>query len=708
MKKPLFLPLFFLLHFHAYAQEINIYFHNIGDLALIGTDHVFIQIAVTSTNSIASVTAEIEGRDTALVYNEATTFYEGTLSLAGLPANDTVALNITAVDVLNNKQTASRRIIYDLYPVITLLSPLNQSVARPLITIKAKVDYWDSCILWIKYNTSGEVYLYKGKMKDSAEVTLDLSAYNGIGAGMTITIADKRGRGSNIYVPYIYVESSPLLSEVYAADTSIMDFNYNKIFVRRDSTKHPAIIDIGTKERTTVPVDGDIHDKASITPFGAIFNFYNQTSQDYVVEEFNQGNIYQLSKNYSSYFWTKGNYVSWVDYVNSRYRIYFRDMSKLSQSELPPANADVTTGDIADNGFLVYAAGNNMYKLYSYQNGIVTKLGDTSDNKSTYAPITDGNFVVYTKIDTTSLICLYDGQSHSVIGNYNSYPYYTFPYLANNKFIAYIKPDSLKKNQVWLRDSLGITKQQTFFKNSCGIEFLNSQGDMMVNAGRRYLVLRSGETFEIGFSNFGKPYYRDSSWYVTIGRMLYKITPSHILPLKLLSFEAQKQGAVNTLAWSVTNDNNCSYISIERSTDARNFYPIGEINATSHGTLTNYNYTDNNPLPGANYYRLKIVDKNATFQYSAVREVDNTVNLSVLLFPNPTRNSFDLKVNSINTFDAFIEIIDMKGKVVFTQKKSISAGTSIHNFNIVGLNKGVYYLRIEGGSNRVNLKFVKL
>lgn len=707
MKKLLFVPIVLLLHFHSAAQDIKIYFHNIGYQAVIGTSSVFIQIAVTSTNPIASVTADIEGRDTALVYNEATTFYEGTISLTGLVSPDTVTLKITATDVLNNQQTASQPIIYDLRPVITLISPLNESVARPKITVKAKVDYYDSCILWIKFNTSQEIYLYKGKIKDSGEVTLDLSAYDGTVGILYVTIADRRGRGVNLALQNIYVESSPLLSEVYAADTLIMDFNYNKIFVRRDSSNHPTIIDIGTNERAEIPIDGDVDRNAVITPFGAIFNIDTDISPYYSIHEFNRGNLYDLGKTYASYFKTCGNYALWLDNVDFTSRVFFRDLSTLSTTKMP--TDEVNSGDIAANGVMAYSAGLYAQKVFKYQNNNIVKLDDPSDNTSMYEPVTDGNYIVYTKADTHPSIYFYDGQSYTALGDipYSSY-YKTYPYLANNKFIAYSKSDSLFKSQAWLRDSLGNIKQQTFFKNGCGIEFLNADGDMMLKSNRRYLVLKSGETFEIGSSQFGTPYYRDSSWYISIGRMLYKINPSHVLPVKLLSFTAQKQGIGNLLKWSVAEDNNCNYIAIERSTDARSFYSIGKINVTSHGTLINYSYTDNNPAATINYYRLKIVDKDASFQYSEIKKVDNSVNFSAVISPNPAKASVDLKISSIGSFTGFIDIIDMNGRLIQSQKKLISSGISIHNFNITSLDKGIYYMRIKNGSNYVSLKFVKL
>ena len=187
------------------------------------------------------------------------------------------------------------------------------------------------------------------------------------------------------------------------------------------------------------------------------------------------------------------------------------------------------------------------------------------------------------------------------------------------------------------------------FKNGCGIEFLNADGDMMLKSNRRYLVLKSGETFEISSSQFGTSYYRDSSWYISIGRMLYKVTQAIFYLLNCCLYRT-KQGLTNMLSWSVTEDNNCSYIDIQRSTDARSFSSIGKIDATSHGTISNYSFTDHNPAATVNYYRLKIVDKDASFQYSEIRKVDNSVNFSAVIYPNPAKNNLDLKISSLGSF----------------------------------------------------------
>ena len=331
---------------------------------------------------------------------------------------DTVALKVTATDVLNNQQAASQMIIYDLRPVIKLISPLNESVARPKITVKARADYYDSCILWISFSETGyDNYIYKGKIKDSGEVTVDLSAFEGIVGVMHVTIADKRGRGVNLALQNIYVESSPLLSEVYAADTLIMDFNYNKIFVRSDSTKHPSLIDIGTNERTSIPVTEEIYYTAYVTPFGAMFSGSDSITHFGISFDFNNGNLYRLGDVGSNHFKTSGNYAVFLDEYNYSYgpRVYFRNLATLSNTKMPTHY--VYTINIAEDGTMVYSAGEFAQKIFKYKNNSIVKLDDPSDNTSMYEPVTDGNNIVYTKADTHPSIYFYDGQSYTALGD---------------------------------------------------------------------------------------------------------------------------------------------------------------------------------------------------------------------------------------------------------------------------------------------------
>ena len=99
------------------------------------------------------------------------------------------------------------------------------------------------------------------------------------------------------------------------------------------------------------------------------------------------------------------------------------------------------------------------------------------------------------------------------------------------------------------------------------------------------------------------------------------------LPVELLSFTAEAQGAAVKLAWRTASEKNSAYFSIERSTDGREFIAIGQVAAQgSRSGPSTYAFLDSQApkLLGpraASYYRLRQVDTDGTASYSPVRTV---------------------------------------------------------------------------------------
>ncbi|PZF73518.1 T9SS type A sorting domain-containing protein [Taibaiella soli] len=110
------------------------------------------------------------------------------------------------------------------------------------------------------------------------------------------------------------------------------------------------------------------------------------------------------------------------------------------------------------------------------------------------------------------------------------------------------------------------------------------------------------------------------------------------LPLKLLSFDAEKAGTSNNVSWTTAEEKNVGHFEIERSADGANWNTIGIISVDAHETVTHsYSYQDQQPIAGTNFYRLKIVDQDQRFQYSQVVVIRQNASgvASLHIYPNP-------------------------------------------------------------------------
>jgi|GEM_PF-1106616 len=164
------------------------------------------------------------------------------------------------------------------------------------------------------------------------------------------------------------------------------------------------------------------------------------------------------------------------------------------------------------------------------------------------------------------------------------------------------------------------------------------------------------------------------------------------LPIHLLSFDANKKGNTAELVWATASEQNNKGFDIEHSTDGRTWTAIGFVNSKGQNgnssVRLDYDLTDNTPAGGPNYYRLKQIDLNGKYEYSAVRMVsfgkgDNVISI----YPNPARDN--ISIRGLSGGEA-ISIYDMTGRKLKELKNAGSATT----VSLDELNQGVYHISI--------------
>jgi trimeric autotransporter adhesin len=182
------------------------------------------------------------------------------------------------------------------------------------------------------------------------------------------------------------------------------------------------------------------------------------------------------------------------------------------------------------------------------------------------------------------------------------------------------------------------------------------------------------------------------------------------LPIDLQSFTANKKGTKSLLNWQVASEKNLNLYQLERSTDGVIFSNIFEIKPKAYAVneKVSYDYTDENPLSGINYYRLKALDKNGEYKYSKVVSLDFGKLLRGKAYPNPFDSDISVEMEiSKNAGDVFVEIFDMIGKQVYYKK--FAAETERMNVPVptANLTAGTYIIRVKNGANIWQHKIVK-
>ena len=174
-----------------------------------------------------------------------------------------------------------------------------------------------------------------------------------------------------------------------------------------------------------------------------------------------------------------------------------------------------------------------------------------------------------------------------------------------------------------------------------------------------------------------------------------------ILPIELASFTGKNRGSVNLLEWSTASETRNDHFEVERGSDGFSFRSIGNIKGGgSTRTQQNYSYTDETPLSGVNYYRLKQVDLDGASTLSqTISIVSAKSGGSVLVYPTFTYDRVTIESTGLNIDK--IEVFNSHGQVVAAQNTSGPV-------SLDGLPVGVYFLRLQAGAEIFTQKVSKL
>ncbi|WP_127125121.1 T9SS type A sorting domain-containing protein [Pseudoflavitalea rhizosphaerae] len=184
----------------------------------------------------------------------------------------------------------------------------------------------------------------------------------------------------------------------------------------------------------------------------------------------------------------------------------------------------------------------------------------------------------------------------------------------------------------------------------------------------------------------------------------YYIAYLTALPVTLISFDAVKEGRNAKLSWKTAEELNTETYEIERlSGNSNQWITIGKVAAAGNSNSERqYRFTDNNVYPGANFYRLKIIDLDGKLAYSSVRFVDfGNEAFAITLSPNPASDIVTIKgLTGSNR----IQLLDISGRLI----QQFNSNDPIQKINISYLTKGVYMVRIlKDGQVTVTFKLIK-
>jgi hypothetical protein len=176
------------------------------------------------------------------------------------------------------------------------------------------------------------------------------------------------------------------------------------------------------------------------------------------------------------------------------------------------------------------------------------------------------------------------------------------------------------------------------------------------------------------------------------------------VPVKLSEFAITGNGAKGcTIKWTGSNETGGVKYTVQRSANGRDFTNIATVTAENNGKPSNtYVYTDENALPGNNYYRIKTTEISGAETYSEIGLIKKQQDFAVSVYPNPSSGNFKVSIPE-KFLPAQVDVVNETGQTVYTTKTMLNTLTIEQH-----LRNGVYALRVTGADKTtVTQKLVK-
>jgi uncharacterized membrane protein (DUF485 family) len=168
------------------------------------------------------------------------------------------------------------------------------------------------------------------------------------------------------------------------------------------------------------------------------------------------------------------------------------------------------------------------------------------------------------------------------------------------------------------------------------------------------------------------------------------------LPVKLAHFTAAQQSEHIVLQWQTYSEQNNKGFYLEKSNDGKKWAIFSQMDSKAidgnSNTMLSYFNTDENPIPGMNYYRLIQKDRDNKMTISSIASVwyKNKENNALRIYPNPATDLLQVSALSGSFDKVHYSLVNIMGQVMTT---GIANGTTF-NISTSGLANGTYILKV--------------
>lgn len=228
---------------------------------------------------------------------------------------------------------------------------------------------------------------------------------------------------------------------------------------------------------------------------------------------------------------------------------------------------------------------------------------------------------------------------------------------------------------------------------------LNNASSIVVNTGGSIYSQSDKDRISIGGVNkltgTGRNIFINGASFAdaTTGTAPNGFTVLSTLPVTFNQFTVSKSGSDAVIAWSTSNEINNNNFEVQRSFDGNNWSVITVMmGAGNSTTVQQYKYTDKNMQAATVYYRIRQVDVDGNFSFSAIRSISNAATTANAKIYSAGKT---VRIEAANAPSMTVRVFTTNGQLVAQQNfQQVNGTVALNNFNA---STGIYVVQATDG-----------
>lgn len=176
---------------------------------------------------------------------------------------------------------------------------------------------------------------------------------------------------------------------------------------------------------------------------------------------------------------------------------------------------------------------------------------------------------------------------------------------------------------------------------------------------------------------------------------------------EIIQLEAKIIDQKVVLNWITSFEEDMDKFEIQRTEDFK-FEGIDAVDAIGTSIMNNpYHFTDQDPLKGDNYYRIKGINKSGEYLYSNIVYADFRNVKEASVYPNPTRGEVNILLNNAEEGIVDFALYHYSGQLILSRQWITTGGREELHFDMdENLPNGLYFYTIKNGATERSSSFV--